>query len=153
MNVLDAAYATVHDYKGGAAALAPRISKKLTEAVLNSKVNPNTTTHHLRLDEAVKIMVLTGDYQMLDAICAELGKVCVDIPKVGEVSDSSVFKHLLESGQHQGTFYSELHKALEDGVITDSEFTKVEAEAYKYQKSVSSIVNKIEAMKSGEGSH
>ena len=152
MNVLDAAYATVHDYKGGAAALAPRISKKLTEAVLNSKVNPNTTTHHLRLDEAVKIMVLTGDHQILDAICAELGKVAIDTPNEDEVSDSSVFKHLLESGQHQGNFYSELHKALEDGVITDSEYASVQAEAYKYQKSVSSIVKKIELMKSSEGS-
>ena len=45
MNILDAAYHTVHDYKGGANALAPRMGMK-SPAVLNSKVNPITDTHH-----------------------------------------------------------------------------------------------------------
>ncbi|MBP2603670.1 hypothetical protein J2770_001045 [Acinetobacter calcoaceticus] len=43
MNILDAAYNTVHDFKGGANALASRMGMK-SPAVLNSKVNPNTET-------------------------------------------------------------------------------------------------------------
>ena len=61
MNILDAAYNTVHDYKGGASALAPRMGIK-SPAVLNSKVNPNTDTHHLTLLEASKLMALTTEY-------------------------------------------------------------------------------------------
>lgn len=64
MNILDAAYNTVHDYKGGASALAPRMGIK-SPAVLNSKVNPNTHTHHITLLEAVKLMEITGDYRIL----------------------------------------------------------------------------------------
>ncbi len=37
MNIVDAAYHTVHDYPGGANALAPRMGIK-SPAVLNSKV-------------------------------------------------------------------------------------------------------------------
>lgn len=54
MNVHDAAHATVHDYPGGAASLAPRLG--MQQAVLNSKVNPNTDTHHLSLTDAMRVM-------------------------------------------------------------------------------------------------
>ena len=50
MNILDAAYHTVHDYKGGANALAPRMGIK-SPAVLNSKAarlrHIQTFTGHL----------------------------------------------------------------------------------------------------------
>ena len=57
MNIIDAAYNTVHDYPGGSSALATRMGIK-SPAVLNSKVNPNTETHHLTLAEASKLMAL-----------------------------------------------------------------------------------------------
>ena len=67
----DAAYNTVHDYPGGAEALAPRMEK--SAKVLDSKVNRNEFRHHLTLREAVQIMGLTGDHRMLRAICRHLG--------------------------------------------------------------------------------
>lgn len=67
----DAAYNTVHDYPGGAEALAPRMGK--SAKVLDSKVNRNEFKHHLTLHEAVQIMGLTGDHRMLRAICRHLG--------------------------------------------------------------------------------
>ena len=67
MNILDAAYNTVHDYRGGANSLASRMGIK-SPAVLNSKVNPNTDTHHLSLLEASKLMALTGDYRILQSL-------------------------------------------------------------------------------------
>ena len=69
--VADAAYNTVHDYPGGAEALAPRMGK--SAKVLDSKVSRNVSTHHLTLHEAVQIMGLTGDHRMLRAICRHLG--------------------------------------------------------------------------------
>jgi len=74
MNITDAAYNTVHDHPGGASALAPRMGIK-SPAVLNSKVNPNTDTHHLTLAEASKLMALTGDFRILQALSAEHEKV------------------------------------------------------------------------------
>ena len=65
MNVKDATHATVHDYPGGAESLAPRMGIKSPQ-VLRNKVNPATDTHHLRLDEAVRMMAVTGDYRIID---------------------------------------------------------------------------------------
>jgi len=65
MNTIDAAYHTVHDYPGGAEALAPRMG--MSAAVLRNKVNPNNTTHHLTYAEAQRIVALTGDVRMLQA--------------------------------------------------------------------------------------
>ena len=70
MNIHDAAHATIHDYPGGAASLAPRLG--MVQAVLNSKVNPNTHTHHLTLAEALRVMVMTGDHRILGR-CAPPG--------------------------------------------------------------------------------
>ncbi|WP_341772648.1 phage regulatory CII family protein, partial [Burkholderia pseudomallei] len=47
MNIIDAAYAVVHDYPGGSESLAPRLG--MSAAVLRNKVNPNNATHHLGL--------------------------------------------------------------------------------------------------------
>src|SRR5690606_4424393 len=76
MNVIDAAYSTVHDYPGGAEALAARMGK--SAAVLRSKVNPNTSTHHLTLAEADEILGKTRDLRMLHALAANHG--CVVLP-------------------------------------------------------------------------
>lgn len=73
MNVVDSAHATVHDYPGGSESLAPRLG--MSPAVLNSKVNPNTCTHHLTLLEAHTIMRLTADHRMLHELAHDLGYV------------------------------------------------------------------------------
>ena len=82
MNIHDAAHATVHDYPGGAASLAPRLG--MVQAVLNSKVNPNTHTHHLTLAEAMRIMTMTGDHRILRAQCEELEREMLDFFRAGE---------------------------------------------------------------------
>lgn len=71
MNVIDAAYRTVHDYPGGSETLGQRMG--ISPAVLRSKVNPNTTTHRLALDEADQMMGMTSNYAILQAMAASHG--------------------------------------------------------------------------------
>jgi hypothetical protein len=72
MNILDAAYHTVHDYPGGASALAPRLGK--SHATLSHEVRPPANSQaKLGLRDAQRIMALTGDYRILQAQAAELG--------------------------------------------------------------------------------
>lgn len=89
MNILDAAHHTVRQFKGGAAALAVRMGMR-SVAVLNSKVNQNTETHHLTLMEASSIMAITGDYRILQALCAEHGKVAINLPNITECRDTAL---------------------------------------------------------------
>lgn len=121
MNILDAAYHTVHDFKGGASALAVRLGIK-SPAVLNSKVNPNTETHHISLLEAVKLMAITGDYRILQSLCAQLGKVAIDLPDLPECQrDMSLMEIMLNVAIKKGDITKTFKNMMADGRITPGE--------------------------------
>ena len=120
MNIIDAAYHTVHDYPGGATALAPRFGIK-SPAVLNSKVNPNTDTHHLSLLEATKMMVITNDYRILQSMNAQLGKVAIDLPQIPECRDTALTDLVLSFGMQGGDVYTLFKTMMADGRITRGE--------------------------------
>lgn len=122
MNIIDAAYNTVHDYPGGASALAQRIGIK-SPAVLNSKVNANTETHHLTLAEASKVMALTNDFRILQALCSEHRKVAIDIPEIPESCDRdmTLTEHVLNIGISGGDITSLFKEMMADGRITKGE--------------------------------
>ena len=120
MNIIDAAYHTVHDYPSGATALAPRLGIK-SPAVLNSKVNPNTDTHHITLVEAIKIMVITNDYRILQSMNAQLGKVAIDLPQIPECRDTALTDLVLSFGMQGGDVYTLFKTMMADGRITRGE--------------------------------
>lgn len=120
MNIIDAAYHTVHDYPGGATALAPRLGIK-SPAVLNSKVNPNTDTHHITLVEAIKIMAITNDYRILQSMNAHLGKVAIDLPQIPECRDTALTDLVLSFGMGGGDVYTLFKEMMADGRITRGE--------------------------------
>jgi hypothetical protein len=126
MNTQDAAYHTVHDYLGGASSLAPRLGMPV--GVLNSKVNPNTPTHHLSLAESVRLMVLTADHRILRAQCDELGYL-PPIPRVTcEVSDLALLETYTRLISELGEFSQAFHTALADGRLTLPEVARLEKE-------------------------
>lgn len=120
MNITDAAYNTVHDYPGGANALASRLGIK-SPAVLNSKVNPNTETHHLTLMEASKLMTLTNDYRILQSLNAQHGKVAIDLPNIPECRDTALTDLVLSVGMGGGDIYALFKEMMADGRITRGE--------------------------------
>ncbi|EZQ11661.1 phage regulatory CII family protein [Acinetobacter sp. Ver3] len=120
MNITDAAYNTVHDYPGGANALAPRLGIK-SPAVLNSKVNPNTETHHLTLVEASKLIAITGDCRILQALNAEHGKVSIDLPQIPECRDTALTDLVLSIGKGGGDVCEVFREMMADGRITQGE--------------------------------
>jgi hypothetical protein len=120
MNILDAAHNTVHDYPGGANVLAPRMGIK-SQAVLNSKVNPNTETHHLTLMEASKLMTLTNDYRILQSLNAQHGKVAINLPSIPECRDTALTDLVLNFGMGGGDIYALFKEMMADGRITRGE--------------------------------
>ncbi|OTG64365.1 hypothetical protein B9T25_13065 [Acinetobacter sp. ANC 4470] len=120
MNILDAAYHTVHDFKGGANALAPRMGIR-SPAVLNSKVNTNTDTHHLTLLEASKMMGITGDFRILHELNAEHGKVAIDLPVIPECRDTALTELALSTGIGGGDIQAVFKQMMADGRITEGE--------------------------------
>ena len=114
MDVIDAAHKTVHNPKhGGSTAIAARMG--MSSTVLNNKVNPNTDTHHLRLDEALTIMEYTNDAGIIQAMAQRLGGVFYKVD--GEATQASILMTALSTSACQGDIMTEMQKALEDGRI------------------------------------
>lgn len=141
MNVKDAAYHTVHDYPGGAEALAVRMGKKSGQMLIN-KVNPNNDSHHLRLDEAVAMMGVTGDYRIAEAMAGELGCVFAQLP-AGEVTSKNMLGLILEATAKNGDICQTFHKAMADGYIDHHEedellkiISKLQSHLYKLSECI-----------------
>ncbi len=147
MNIHDAAHATVHDYPGGAASLAPRLG--MVQAVLNSKVNPNTHTHHLTLAEAMRIMAMTGDHRILRAQCEELGYL-PPIPRVtAEISDLALLETYTRLMAELGEFSQGFHEALTDGRITKREIDELEREMLDFFRAGEELLSRARQISEG----
>lgn len=75
MDVLDAAFLIAQEMPGGVPALAQRMG--VSANTLQHKLNPNNTTHHLTLKEAVALQAVSGMPYVLHAMAAGLDYICL----------------------------------------------------------------------------
>lgn len=143
MNVEDAAYATVHDAPGGAAALAPRMG--MSAAILRAKVCPGTNRNKLMLEEADKLMGLTGDFRILQAMNAEHGFAMQPLPEHEGAAGESLGELVLDSNIAAGTFAGAIRAALSDGLISEREMKAISAAGLAEQAVIMSLMEKLRA--------
>ena len=145
MTVADAAYHTVHDYPGGAVALASRLGG--SAGVLSHKVSPTCGTHHLSLDEAARIMDLTGDHQMLVALCRRLGYLdpIASIAYDG-IADDALLDLVSRMHAEGGDVSRTLSAALADGFITSDECADLETQAQEAMTAIAALVDRVRGM-------
>lgn len=142
MNIIDAAYRTVHDYPGGSVALGPRVG--ISDAVLRNKVNPNNGTHHLTLAEASCVMGITGDHAILRALADEHGYVLVAI---GEATgECSVLERLLSVDGAKGDLAQAIREAVADDVITANELQRINRAGDQLQETLIILLRKLRAV-------
>ena len=75
MDVLDAAFLIAQECPGGVAALAQRMG--VSANTLQHKLNPNNTSLHLTLKDALALQVVSGLPYVLYAMSAALDHVCL----------------------------------------------------------------------------
>lgn len=124
MNIQDAAHRIGHEYPGGAVALAHRMG--IGPVVFNSKLNPNTLTHHLSLAEAQRMQLLTGRTDILEAMADELGYVVVKIPDCAH--DIDIAKATRKAVVEFGEWMDQIDRSLDDGAVTSNELKAIEKE-------------------------
>ena len=150
MDVIDAAHKTVHNTQhGGSTAIAARMG--MSSNVLNSKVNPNCDTHHLRLDEALTIMEFTGDHSIIQAMASRLGGVYCEVN--GEATKDELIMTALSASACQGDVMTEMHKALEDGRISCNELESLMPKIQKAMSSLQSLKNHVKRKHAKDNPH
>jgi hypothetical protein len=144
MNIQDAAHRIGHEYPGGAVALAHRMG--IGPVVFNSKLNPNTLTHHLTLAEAQRMQQLTGRTDILEAMADELGYVIVKIPEC--IHDIDIAKATRRAVVEFGQWMEEIDKSLEDGSVTQNELKAIEKELVEMMSQAQNLTAALSSIKS-----
>lgn len=141
MNIADAAYATVHDYPGGAEALGPRM--RIKAGVLRNKVDPNNSGNHLGLMEADRLIGVTGDLRILQAMAAEhdcIVQRCSDLPNA-----ESITELVLDATAASGKFAGEIRAALADGLISENDMRAIGAAGLAEQQVMMTLIARLRA--------
>lgn len=125
-SVLDAAYHVVHDYPGGAASLAPRLTKSPT--TLCHEVTA-TGTAKLGLLDAVKATDLSGDLRILLAWNTHAGQMMVPLPRLDLDPGDDCLVRLADLAREFSETCGEVSASLAgDGKVNDNELARVDKE-------------------------
>jgi hypothetical protein len=143
MNHLDAFHQTVHTAPGGCESLAPRMG--MSAPILRNKANPNCTTNKPTLDEADRLMALTGDYSVLHALAQNHGFVCTRIDEQ-PASDMAVLESTTDIWARLGDLGGEVHKALADGRIEAHEVKSIEAATFAAFRPMMQLLARVNGM-------
>jgi hypothetical protein len=144
VNITDAAYAVAHDYPGGTESLAPRLG--MSGAVLRNKVNPNNTTHHLTLAEALRMSEITSDRRIAEAFARELGLVCIELPAPENCADADVIELMAQTWETNGDIGRQVNQTFADGRVEQHEVRKVRDRVWTHIRTLFGLVGRIEGM-------
>jgi len=130
VSILDEAkYRVVHDFPGGAPALAPLVN--MNSNTLSNKVNDRQDSHHLTVDEAVAIQNATQDFRILYAEAMLLQHVCLPIDDYAGISDIELLNAYASYHAECGETAVAIMDALEDGEIKRHEVERVRREMFE----------------------
>ncbi|RZI81093.1 MAG: hypothetical protein EOP38_20500 [Rubrivivax sp.] len=114
--VKDAAYRIARGYPGGIRALAARM--EMPYDTFQKKVSPSCETHHLQLEEAVDMQVYAGRCDILYAMAADLGHICLTMP---DESMGDLGMRLMSVGEKVGDVFEVARRVMSDGKLTAPE--------------------------------
>lgn len=146
MKVAIAAYDTVHDHTGSLEALSNALGIRSAQ-VLRNKVNLNEEkTHHLSLREAQLLIKATGNHRILEALADDIGGIFIPLPKHGSANMLSAVNNISAMSKEFGALIEEVAGDLADGMITTTEFKRIEKEAGKLRLALSVMIADLSAI-------
>ncbi len=144
MNIADAFYQTVHGTPGGCEALAVRLG--MSSAILRNKANVNSVTNKPMLDDADRIMGITGDHRILHALAMNHGYVCVEVDPSTTASDMAVLELITQVWSANGDVGAEVNRALADGRVDPREIALIRAAVYRAERALQEMLARLAGM-------
>jgi len=143
MNYKDAFHRTVHNTPGGCEALAVRMG--YTAGLLRNKANPNSSTNVLTMDDASRVMEITGDYEVLHALAREHGFTCTKVDEQ-PAGDMAVLETTTDIWAKLGDLGTAVHAALVDGRIEQHEVKSIEAATFAAFRPMMQLLARVNGM-------
>jgi hypothetical protein len=144
MSLKKAIHQTVAGYPGGTEALAPQIG--CGASTLRSKANPNLNTHHLSVEEADKLMRITGDLAILHTLAAQQNHVAVPIAEgnLADMQEMAVFSMMAKVFTGSGDVAKVIEEIWADKKVEHHELPKLRKSIYEAQAVLTAVLQKIE---------
>lgn len=149
MSPQDAIHHVVHDFPGGAEALAPRIGRGAQ--VLRNKVTHDGAagvrrSHEPTLADVSAITRITGDLRVLDALAAEVGAVVLRLPVIEALGDAALLDMVLTANDEYGQACAALRDGLADGEIDRMELERIERETLEAVRAQLELLDRLRGM-------
>ena len=142
IDVIDAAYLTAQKHPGGVVDLAKRLV--VSPNVLQNKLNPNNTTHHLTLRESIALQLMANNPAILHALAAMLGYSCT--PVVPDQADGDPVEAFMAMQREVGEFTAAAADALQGNrAISRNEHRRVKHQANELIAAVGHLVATVAA--------
>lgn len=123
MTIKYLAYRFAHEFAGGAVALASLMGRG--EKVLQNKLNPNSESHHLTIDEFSMLADFTNrNFDAATFFAEKINAVVVCMPDVVE-GDMALLDAYMQIVTEMGKLASEFQKAYADGTIDAQEYKRI----------------------------
>jgi hypothetical protein len=144
-----ALYFAVHEYSQGLAAIAVKIGTSAD--VLRKKVDPKVKSHIPQFAEVIKIMALTRDERLLDAINSTVGACWFYPESVADApADLDVLKTSTGLMARSVDVITELETALESGDIDSDERARIDKAMLKLHQQIKAIDTTAERFESNK---
>ncbi|MGE0487329.1 MAG: phage regulatory CII family protein [Gammaproteobacteria bacterium] len=145
MDCIDqAAYDLVHDHPGGAPKLAPKVGMNV--GTLLNKANPSQEGHQFTVREALALQAARGVTTMIDAEAQVLGGVFIRLGRFETTSDTELLNLYTRYHAEVGETAQAIADALEDKVITEAEYRRIEREAFEDAHAMFELLARLRAL-------
>lgn len=115
--------------------------------VLRNKLNPDSASHHITLDELELLAEFTGTWVPIANYFAQRGNaVCVPLPDVA-LGDMGLLDAFMDVSIQQGNFAIEFQKAWADGNISEHEYQRLHAAIYAGISKQLGLLKEIERLR------
>lgn len=142
--ILDAAFAVVHGYPGGALSLAPRLPRAKNPATVSHEVAGKPGSK-FGLEDAVDVTLLTGDTRIVSTFAAMAGGMFIPLP--AELPDgTSAMQQIGRMAKEFGDVVQAVVEAIADGRVSANELTRVNREWGELVAVMQSVIAHMEAV-------
>ncbi|SIO94680.1 phage regulatory CII family protein [Vibrio spartinae] len=126
----------------GTAGLEQYLDKR--PGVLNNEINPHQTGHKFGLIDALKVMQLTGDVQILRSMASELNYSIYFLGNYHTISDVELLNCYSNWHSEIGDVCRAISEALADGDIERNELERIERE---FQESFAAALELLQRLR------
>lgn len=144
--VVKACYNTIRNFNN-TAELEQQLGKR--PGVLPNEINPNQHGHKFGLFDAIRLIQLTHDVQILRSIAGELGYSIYFLGDYHSVSDVELLNCYSQFHAEIGDMNRAISDALEDGDIEQHEFDRIEKELQEVFAAALELLERLRALING----